>query len=263
MNDLRGKTVAITGASSGIGSQVAIQAAMRGANVILMARRITQLNDIKKMCDQFNNGNSQVYKLDVSNMNNIDEVVADIYSKNIKIDVLLNAAGFGDFTNFAEVDFSTVENMFKVNVLGMMYLTRLIAAKMIKNESGHILNVGSMAGKIPTPKAAAYSATKAAVIAFSDSLRQELYPFNINVTTINPGPVDTDFFDIADHTGEYLKTVNFVVLDPEKLAIEIVDTFGHKKREINRPQIMNIASVLYKMAPNLGDMFVRKLGNMK
>ena len=144
-----------------------------------------------------------------------------------------------------------------------MLLTRLVASQMIEQGHGHIFNIGSMAGKITTPKSAAYSATKAAVIAFSDGLRLELKPFNIFVTTVNPGPVATNFFEVADHSGSYLNSVKNMVLDPDKLAVEIVNTFNRRKREINRPRYMEFASVLYKMAPTVGDYFAGTLGNRK
>jgi short-subunit dehydrogenase len=179
------------------------------------------------------------------------------------VDVLVNAAGFGDFSNYLDTDFDTVEKMFQVNVLGLMLMTRLVAKQMVAAGHGHIFNVGSMAGKIATPKSAAYAASKAAVIGFSDGLRLELNPLNVWVTTVNPGPVDTNFFEVADHSGTYLQSVKNFVLDPNKLAIEIVNSFNRKKREINRPRYMELASILYKMAPSVGDYLAGTFGNRK
>lgn len=263
MVDLTGKVVLITGATSGIGRDCAIQSAKQGAKLILTSRRKSELEKVKLICDGFGYETAVIYPLDVSDATQIDCLITYVQTLDLKVDILLNAAGFGDFSALVEIDSMTINNMFKVNVLGLIYLTRLVAQEMIKEHNGHILNIGSMAGKIPTPKSTIYSATKAAVIAFSDSLRLELKPFGIKVTTVNPGPVKTNFFNIADHSGQYLKNVDFIVLDSEQLACEIVNAFTRNVREINRPRVMNLAGVAYKVFPHIGDMLVQYMGNFK
>jgi short-subunit dehydrogenase len=265
MVNLLDQTVLVTGASSGIGRDVAIHAAEAGANLVLVARDVEKLSAVKEECIEVGGEYSNHFYLsiDMSDPDAISDGVETIFDNFEKVDVLVNAAGFGDFSTYLETDFETVEKMFRVNVLGLMLLTRLVASQMIEQGHGHIFNIGSMAGKITTPKSAAYSATKAAVIAFSDGLRLELKPFNIFVTTVNPGPVATNFFEVADHSGSYLNSVKNMVLDPDKLAVEIVNTFNRRKREINRPRYMEFASVLYKMAPTVGDYFAGTLGNRK
>lgn len=265
MTNLMNQTVIVTGASSGIGKDVAINAAKSGANLILVARNEDKLIQVKNECIRVGaeNAHHEYLLIDMSDPKQITQGVEQAYQINDDIDVLVNAAGFGDFSNYLETDFGKIEKMFRVNVLGLMLMTRLVASKMIDNGRGHIFNVGSMAGKITTPKSAAYAATKAAVIAFSDGLRLELKPLGVYVTTINPGPVATNFFDVADHNGNYLDSVKNFVLDPDKLAWEIVNTFNRNKREINRPRYMELAAVLYKLAPSLGDYFAATLGNRK
>ncbi|WP_125763976.1 SDR family NAD(P)-dependent oxidoreductase [Companilactobacillus hulinensis] len=265
MSNLLNPTVMVTGASSGIGKDVAINAAKLGANLILVARSEDKLIKVKNECIRVGAESShhEYILIDMSDPDQISKGVDQAFEISPDIDILVNAAGFGDFSNYLETDFDTVEKMFRVNVLGLMLMTRLVASEMIVNGHGHILNVGSMAGKMPTPKSAAYSATKAAVIAFSDALRLELKPFAVKVTTINPGPVATNFFNIADHKGGYLDSVRAFVLDPDKLAWEIVNSFNTNKREINRPRLMELGAVLYKLAPSLGDYFAATLGNRK
>jgi len=265
LTDLLNQTVIVTGASSGIGKDVAINAAKSGANLILVARNEEKLIQVKNECTRVGaeSARHEYLIIDMSDPDQISKGVDQAYEINDDIDVLVNAAGFGDFSNYLETDFDTVEKMFRVNVLGLMLMTRLVASKMIDNGRGHIFNVGSMAGKITTPKSAAYAATKAAVIAFSDGLRLELKPFGVYVTTINPGPVATNFFDVADHSGSYLDSVKSFVLDPDKLAWDIVNAFNKNKREINRPRYMELAAVLYKLAPSIGDYFALTLGNRK
>ncbi|KRL32166.1 oxidoreductase [Companilactobacillus paralimentarius DSM 13238 = JCM 10415] len=265
MVDLLNQTVLVTGASSGIGKDVAINAAKSGANLILVARNEDKLLQVKNECIRVGaeGAHHEYLSVDMSDPQQITEGVTKAFEITDDIDVLVNAAGFGDFSHYLETDFDKIEKMFRVNVLGLMLMTRLVASKMIDNGRGHIFNVGSMAGKITTPKSAAYAATKAAVIAFSDGLRLELKPLGVFVTTINPGPVATNFFSVADHNGNYLDSVKNFVLDPNKLAWEIVNTFNKNKREINRPRYMELAAVLYKLAPSLGDYFASTLGNRK
>ena len=110
-----------------------------------------------------------------------------------------------------------------------------------------------MAGKIATPKSSVYSATKAAVLGYSDALRLELKPLGISVMTVNPGPIRTKFFDKADKSGNYLEKINGIVLNPELVAEKIVHSIGTAKRELNLPFFFNIANVGYTLFPRLGD----------
>ncbi|MCH4008337.1 SDR family NAD(P)-dependent oxidoreductase [Companilactobacillus sp.] len=265
MVNLLDQTVLVTGASSGIGRMVAINAAQAGANLILVARNSDKLAGVKQECIEVGSeySNHEYLSIDMADPKAIVDGVETIEDNFATVDVLVNAAGFGDFSNYLDTDFDTVEKMFQVNVLGLMLMTRLVAKQMVAAGHGHIFNVGSMAGKIATPKSAAYAASKAAVIGFSDGLRLELNPLNVWVTTVNPGPVDTNFFEVADHSGTYLQSVKNFVLDPNKLAIEIVNSFNRKKREINRPRYMELASILYKMAPSVGDYLAGTFGNRK
>ena len=134
---------------------------------------------------------------------------------------------------------------------------------MVLCQSGHIINIASMAGKMATPKSTIYSATKFAVIGFSNALRLELKPFGIHVTTVNPGPIETNFFNIADPNGSYLDKIGAMVLQADDLAKEIVNTFGKNKREINRPRLMNTAAFFYQVFPTIGDYLAGGIFNKK
>lgn len=145
--------------------------------------------------------------------------------------------------------------MFDTNVLGLIQLTQLILPQMQARKAGHIINIASQAAKIATPKSTVYSATKYAVLGFSNALRLELMPDKIYVTTINPGPIATNFFDVADKSGNYLETVGKLVLQPEKVARKTVQIMGTKRREINLPFVMNIATRLYQVMPQVIEFF--------
>ncbi|GEK88125.1 hypothetical protein SAMN04488100_10139 [Alkalibacterium putridalgicola] len=263
MRSLKDKTVWITGASSGIGEALAYGLAEEGAILILSARRKEELERVKQECVRRYDAQVIVCPLDVSDRSEIDRVMDILYSKLDKIDVLINNAGYGHTENFIDYDFSKVENMFKVNVLGLMYMSQQVAGKMADRRSGHIINIASIAGKIATPKSAVYSSSKFAVIGFSDALRLELRKHNIKVTTINPGPVDTAFFDTFDPEGSYLERVEPFVLTPEKVAEKTIAVIGTNKREVNIPKLLEVSSKFYSLFPVLGDFFVEHVFDKK
>lgn len=263
MQSLIDKVVWITGASSGIGEQLAYGLAEKGATLILSARRKEELERVKKECIARHGANVIICPMDVSDTSEIDRVVNILYSKLEKIDVLINNAGFGHTEKFLDYDFSKVENMFKVNVLGLMYLSQCVAKNMTVHRSGHIINIASIAGKIATPNSAVYSSTKFAVIGFSDALRLELKEHNVHVTTVNPGPVDTAFFDKFDPQGSYLEKVEAYVLTPEKVAEKTIKVIGTKKREVNLPVLLEISSRFYTLFPNVGDYLVNHVFDLK
>lgn len=261
--DLTGKTVLITGASSGLGEAIAYEAAKRHAKLILCARREDKLKVIAEKCIRLSNESCDYFSLDVSDFNCVEETLSIIETNNPKVDVLVNCAGFGLFEPFLETDIENTMKMFKVNVLGLMYLTQKIAIRMAEDTSGHIINIGSQAGKMATPKSSIYAATKFAVIGFSNSLRLELKPLGIAVTTVNPGPIKTNFFETADPSGDYLATLGKVALDPDKLAKKVVNIMGTDKREINAPFIMELGSKSYQLFPHIGDYLASTLFNKK
>lgn len=263
MKKLRGKVILITGASGGLGEKIALQAASQGAIIIGVARRRARLEKVIAQCKQLSKEEAYAFELDVANKEQITEVVTNILKKIPKIDYLINNAGFGLMENFEDLDINRVEDMFQVNVLGLMRMTQLIAKQMKVQGNGQIVNIASMAGKIATPKASAYAATKFAVIGFSNALRLELASSSINVLTVNPGPMRTEFFTHADKDNTYLKSLGKIVIDPEKLAKRIVRNLGSKRREINAPWYMQVGSVAYNLFPKLGDYLTGGVFNKK
>lgn len=253
----------VTGASSGLGEQIAYAAAKKGSHLVLCARRLEVLEQVKAKVQTLSENEAVVYPLDLSDPEAVEEVLANIQAEVGSIDVLVNCAGFGLFENFLDFSMEQAEKMFRVNVLGLMYVTQKVALMMAENGTGHIINVASQAGKMATPKSSVYSATKFAVLGFSNALRLELKPLGIYVTTVNPGPIATNFFNIADQSGEYLKAVQGTILQPEQLAGRIVQIMGTNKREINAPWYMEVASRVYPLFPHVGDFLASTLFNRK
>ncbi|MDR0921155.1 MAG: SDR family oxidoreductase [Lactobacillales bacterium] len=261
--DLTNKVVLITGASSGLGEELAYAFAETGAILVLVARRIDELRRVQKNVRTLTKQKVFIYSLDLSQPSEIDTVVSSIEDNVGAVDVLVNNAGFGLFKEFLSIDDKVMREMFEVNVLGMISLTQKLAKKMLTKEQGHIINVASMAGKLASQKSTIYSATKFAVIGFSNALRLEFAPLGILVTTVNPGPIRTHFFDRADETGDYLKKIGSLALDPKKLAKEIVQSVGKNRREINRPMLMEGTAKFSALFPKLTDFLSLHVFNLK
>lgn len=261
---LTGKTVLITGASSGLGKEISIECARRGAALILIGRNPKALYDTYEECATANKVDRHYYlTADFSKLDSVEQLWQTIDAMNIPIDVLINNAGYGIFDTIENFSIDEIEKMFNVNVLSLIYLSQQCAIKMIERHSGHIINIASMAGKIATPKTTIYSATKFSVIGFSNALRLELAPLNIPVTTVNLGPMNTNFFNIADPSGQYINALNHKMLNPKKVAKKITDNILYPKREINLPKIMELASIIYPVFPKLSDLATRTLFNKK
>ncbi|MCU5599330.1 SDR family oxidoreductase [Bacillus wiedmannii] len=248
---LQDKVIVITGASSGIGEQVAMQVAEQGATPVLMARTEEKLKALAEKIKETYNTPCYYYVLDVSEETEVQSVFSKVLQEVGRIDILVNNAGFGIFKTFEDASMDEVKDMFQVNVFGLVACTKAVLPHMVKRNEGHIINIASLAGKIATPKSSAYAATKHAVLGFTNSLRMELSSTNIFVTAINPGPIDTNFFEIADQSGTYVKNMGRYMLKPTYVAEQIVKSMQTKKREVNLPKWMGIGPKLYALFPGL------------
>ncbi len=261
---LKGKTVLITGASGGLGEQIAYEAARQGAVVLAAARRKDRLQAVQAKCRELSGGDAFSYVCDVGDrMQAAGALKRIIGDMDGKIDVLVNNAGFGLFEAALDTSPHVTEEMFRVNVLGLIHITQRVALEMKGRGTGHIINVASQAGKMATPKSAVYASTKFAVRGFSNALRLELQPFGIYVTTVNPGPIETDFFQRADQDGSYLARLRHWVLDPQRVAKAIVDCMLTRQRDINLPPMMEAGARLYVLFPHLGDFLARTIFDRK
>ncbi|WP_066060764.1 SDR family NAD(P)-dependent oxidoreductase [Neobacillus soli] len=260
---LKGKNIVITGASGGIGAEIAKLCAASGANLVLLARSIDKLEQLQSELMQKYQVKVDVFQLDVSNTDQVQVVFRQIFEKVRDIDILVNNAGFGVFREAHEATIDEIKGMFEVNVVGLMACTSMVLPKMRARRYGHIINIASQAGKIATPKSSVYSATKHAVLGYTNSLRMELADYNVQVTAVNPGPIATNFFNIADEQGTYVKNVQRFMLQPEYVAGKIVDSMLTKTREINLPRWMNMGSVVYVLFPRLFERIGKRAFNKK
>jgi len=263
MKTLAGKNIVITGASGGIGAEIAKLAAARGANLALLARSRDKLEKLKAELESTCNSKILIYKLDVSDTDNVTADFARIHHELGDIDILVNNAGFGIFRLAHEADMEEIKAMFDVNVIGLIACTGAVLPNMRARRSGHIINIASQAGKIATPKSSVYSATKHAVLGYTNSLRMELSDYNVHVTSVNPGPIATNFFNIADESGTYVKNVQRWMLKPEYVAEKVVGSMLKPVREINLPGWMNAGSVFYALFPRMFERLGKKAFNQK
>ena len=193
MNRIDGKTVVITGATSGIGESCAHLFAERGANLILLARREERLNAIREELSR-TGVDVSVRVHDVRDRALADELAADLRERGVVPDILLNNAGLArGLATIQEGDIEDWEEMIDTNVKGLLYMTRAILPLMVERDQGHVINIGSIAGRWVYPAGNVYSATKFAVYALNEAMSIDLVDTNVRVSSIDPGAVETEF----------------------------------------------------------------------
>ncbi|MBT2754823.1 SDR family oxidoreductase [Mesobacillus foraminis] len=260
---LIGKNIIITGASGGIGAEMARLCAKHCANLVLIARSVDKLESLQKELSGQYAARIFVRGLDVADSEGVRNVFGDILEQIGHVDILVNNAGFGVFRHAHEAGIDEIKSMFEVNVIGLMACTSMVLPGMRERRSGHIINIASQAGKIATPKSSIYSATKHAVLGYTNSLRMELDDYGIYVTSVNPGPIATNFFNIADEQGTYVKNVQRFMLQPDYVARQVVDRMMTRTREINLPRWMNAGSVIYALFPTMFERLGKRAFNQK
>jgi short-subunit dehydrogenase len=215
-----GCSALITGASAGIGREFARQLATRARTLVLVARREQRLNELR---DELRNRNAQlnvhVRAVDLCRKSQIDDLIAWLDQNKIDIDFLINNAGLGDYGSFATSDPQRDDRILEVNIVAPTLLIRRLLPQMIARKRGAILNVSSSAGFLPIPGMAVYAASKAYVNSLSEALRAELRGTGLTVTALCPGPVHTEFGDVAKRPGgEPERGPELVYVSVEKTA---------------------------------------------
>ncbi|PHR68266.1 SDR family oxidoreductase [Alcanivorax sp.] len=189
-----GKTALITGASSGIGAEMARQLAAAGCNLILVARRTERLN---ALAEELSTVSVQVITLDLSDPLAPQMLFDEVARRGLLVDILINNAGFGFQKPLLAMSLEEQLGMVDVNDRALLALTRLFAAPMAERGRGWILNVSSVSAWFPIPGMATYAASKAAVLHLSRALHEELKPFGVVVTALCPGGTRTEFSSLA------------------------------------------------------------------
>lgn len=197
MESLKNKTVFITGASAGIGEACALEFAKQGANIILTARRIERIKALAGKLGKEYGVKTLALQLDVQDKKAVEETVSSLGAEWKKIDILINNAGMAKgLVKFYEDDIQNWEEIIDTNVKGLLYVTRNILPGMAERRSGHIINLGSIAGYEAYGKGAVYCASKHAVRAITNSIRIDCLDKNVRVSSISPGMVETEFSEV-------------------------------------------------------------------
>jgi len=221
----------ITGATEGIGYELAKLFARDGYNLIIVARHEDEL---KNKAAEFSKHNIDVITIakDLFNRENAFALCAEVQSRNIHVDVLVNNAGQGVYGLFKDTELQRELEIVDLNIASTIILTKHFSKQMLARNYGKILNLASIAGKTPGPWQSVYHATKAFVYSFSESIRHELKENNITVTALLPGATDTDFFSKADMLQSAVVQDKSSLADPADVAKDGYDALMSGKDKI-------------------------------
>lgn len=241
MENLEGKIVLITGASSGIGESCAKKFAELKTNLILTARRKEKIDRLSEELSYKNKIKILTAKLDVRNFDEVKSFYDSLPDEWKNIDILLNNAGLArGFDKFYEGKIEDWEEMIDTNVKGLLYVSRVVVPKMVERKTGHIINIGSTAGHEPYPMGNVYVATKFAVKALSQSFRIDVLEKGIKVTSIDPGMVETEFSKVrfrGDETRAKKVYEGLKPLTPDDVADAVIFA-------ATRPKHVNINQII-------------------
>ncbi|WP_375475933.1 SDR family oxidoreductase [uncultured Nostoc sp.] len=200
MTSLQNQIILITGASSGIGTACAKIFAGAGAKLILAARRLERLQQLADTLSKDFSTEIHLLQLDVRDRNAVESAIATLPSAWSDIDILINNAGLSrGLDKLHEANFQDWEDMIDTNVKGLLYVSRYVIPGMVSRDRGHVVNLGSIAGHQTYPAGNVYCATKAAVRAISEGLKQDLLGTRVRVTSVDPGMVETEFSEVRFH----------------------------------------------------------------
>ncbi|MBT5200579.1 MAG: SDR family NAD(P)-dependent oxidoreductase [Thaumarchaeota archaeon] len=259
--DFKNKTILITGASSGIGKQTAIEFAKNGANLILVARRKEKLDLVAQELEKFQTL-VIVCPCDVSDKDQVKEMSKIVLEKFDSVDILVNNAGFAIYGLVSDLSIDEIESQMKTNYLGMVYCIKNFLPLMLEKKSGHIVNVASVAASFGLPGIASYCASKFAMLGFSEGLKHELKNSGVGITVVSPIMVKTNFFDHPSF--ETMPKYSPTSLSSKTVANAILKASNSPRLEIIVPSAVRVAVWLkntfpYFINPILGKSFKNQL----
>lgn len=264
MNKLKGKTVVVTGASSGIGRSTVLNFAEQQVKAIVLVsrnkERISQVaTEIADKCEFI------LFSCDVSDKSEVLKLAKDVLSVYDHIDILVNNAGIGILGKVADQSIEEIEQVTKTNYFGMIYCTKAFLDSMLRKKSGHIINVASLAASFGIPGLAAYCGSKFAILGFSESLKHELRGTGVRVTVVSPIGVKTNFFEHQSF-GNKFKNKERYYLDPHSVSKAIIRASTSNRLEIVVPFYMRGGiwlknTIPFIVNPIVGSSFRRMLDN--
>jgi hypothetical protein len=234
----QGCTVLITGATAGLGAEFARQLAVTASRIILVGRREERLTELTRSLRSVRPDLlMDLFKADLALASERERLAAWVVREQVPLNFLINNAGLGDLGCFDQGSWERIATMLEVNVIALTHLTHLLLPMLRAQHASAILNVSSVAGFYPLPDMAAYAASKAYVTSFSEALRIELAEEGIIVTALCPGPVPTEFYQVASRPGETIcamdRTHPALSTSPEMVVREALQGVTH-----NRPRVI-------------------------
>lgn len=256
---LQDKVAVITGASMGIGEAIAKLFLVEGAKVVLCARDLARTKAAEQRIGG-GSGNTLSASCDVSKRAEVDALVQTVIAKFGRIDIFVNNAGFGLNDAVADMDMTELRRMFDTNLFGAIECMQAVIPVMKKQGGGDIVNVSSVSGHISTPYMSGYAATKHAMNAIGKAARMELLRHNINVLTVCPGYIATDFVKNmvkGRHAERVGSSVKYAV-GPEVVAQATLQGLLKRKREVVTPRIYSLFISMYHTLPGVVERRIRK-----
>jgi serine 3-dehydrogenase len=258
MNRIQGRTVLVTGASAGIGEACARAFAERGARVVLIGRRLERLRELENELVSAHDAPVRVHALDVRDRSAVERLRDRLHDDGFTPDVLINNAGKAlGFDPLHEGDVEDWEEMIDTNVKGLLYVTRAFLPGMVERDRGHVVNIGSTAGRWTYPRGNVYCGTKFAVRALSEGIHMDLLGTHIRVTSIDPGLVETEFSLVRFHGDEArADTVyqGYTPLSPEDVADAVLYA-------VNVPEHVDVFNLVIMPTAQRHSMLVHKDGD--
>ena len=246
--NFKGKTVLITGASSGIGNASAVQFAKKGAKLILISRNKEKLNLVSESLKK-NKVPTFVYECDVSDKLQVNETSKIILDQFGSVDILVNNAGFAVYGSVSNLTIEEIESQMATNYFGMIYFVKNFLPSMLAKKSGHIVNVASVAASFGLPGIAPYCASKFAMLGFSEGLKHELKGTGVGITVVSPIMVRTNFFNHPSFSN--MPKYSPTSLSPETVAKAIIRASDSPRLEIIVPGVVRSAVWIKNTFPYL------------
>ena len=260
--NFKDKIIVITGASSGIGEAAAEEFAKRGANLVLVARNKEKLEQVEKNLEKYF-VKTLIQVCDVSDKEQVKQMSEKVIEVFSKIDVLVNNAGFVIYGKVEELSIKDIESQMNTNYFGTIYCTKWFLPYFLKQDSGHIVNVASVGGSFGIPGIASYSATKFAMLGFSEGLHHELHGTNVGITVVSPIMVRTSLFDHPSFKN-FTKRATGISLSAETVAKAIIKAANSPRLEIVVPSVVRLGIWLkqtfpFFINPIIGNVFRKQL----
>jgi short-subunit dehydrogenase len=260
MRDLANRTALVTGASRGIGVYIVDALVKEQMNVVLSGISDTEL---KQATDMFSKGGAKVMSVltDLEDRSAMESLIAVARREFGAIDVLVNNAGIEMFFSYHNLRLDDIERIIRVNLIGTMLLTRLVLPGMLERKRGHIINMSSLSGKAGPPCCEPYAATKAGIIAFTESLRAEYSRSGVGFSVICPGFVEAGIYQrVVEETG-ITAPILLGTSSPDAVAHAVIRAIKEDLPEIIiNPGPTRLLTTLAEMSPALGEWFLRRLG---